>query len=151
MHLQVHSFSTLSTTRLYELLQFRQEVFVVEQQCAYLDADGKDTIAWHMWLEDSVKGTMTAYCRILPAGVSYSGHASIGRVISRSEARGTGAGRRIVEEALAWIRHNWPGVPVKISAQCYLEDFYAGFGFRAIGETYLEDDIPHRAMVLDAI
>ena len=145
--LRVLPFEALSLMQLYELLQFRQEVFVLEQDCPYVDADGKDPACHHLWLEDA-EGRMAAYCRLVPEGVSYPGYVSIGRVISRGELRRTGAGRRLMAEALDWIRANWPGMPVKISAQCYLEAFYASFGFRGVGDTYLEDGIPHRAMRL---
>ena len=130
------------------LLQFRQEVFVVEQDCPYLDADDLDQAAWHMWSADA-EGRMIAYCRILPEGIVYPGYAAIGRVISRADARRTGAGRVIMQEAISWIRQTWPDTPIKISAQSYLEDFYSSFGFQVVGEPYLEDGIPHQAMVLE--
>lgn len=147
LKLRVLPFADLDLLQLYELLRFRQEVFVLEQNCPYVDADGKDPDCLHLWLEDA-EGRMAAYCRLVPEGVSYTGYVSIGRVISRQDLRRTGAGRRLMKEALEWIHAHWSGLPVKISAQCYLEDFYASFGFRGIGDTYLEDDIPHRAMVL---
>lgn len=148
MPLIIKSYPDLTLDELYELLQFRQEVFVVEQDCPYLDADGeKDKANWHLWLTDD-GGRMIAYCRILPEGVSYAGYAAIGRVISRQDQRGTGAGRRVMEEAIRWIGENWPGIPVKISAQCYLDRFYQSLGFVPTGEEYPEDGIPHQAMIL---
>lgn len=141
----LRSWDQLSVEELYALLQFRQEVFVVEQACPYLDADGKDPRAWHLWLADR-NGFMLAYCRLLPPGVSYPEHASIGRVISRHAHRGLGLGRDLMNQALAEIRRLWPDAPIRISAQCYLEEFYTSLGFRGHGEVYPEDDIPHRAM-----
>ncbi len=147
MHLIVKHYSELTRDEVYQLLQFRQEVFIVEQNCPYLDADGKDQSSWHLWLEDG-QGQMIAYCRILPKGISYDEYSSIGRVISRQSHRATGAGRRLMTEALDWLQQTWPDIPVKISAQCYLESFYTSLGFMGIGDTYMEDDIPHRAMIL---
>jgi ElaA protein len=135
----------LTLAELYALLQFRQEVFVVEQTCPYLDADGKDPLAWHLWLANP-ECQMLAYCRLLPPGVSYPDHASIGRVISRSSHRATGLGRRLMVSALEETRRLWPESPIRISAQCYLEGFYTSLGFQGLGEIYMEDDIPHRAM-----
>lgn len=144
----IKHYNDLTRDELYELLQFRQEVFVVEQNCPYLDADGeKDKASWHLWLADE-KGRMIAYCRVLPDGVGYPGYVAIGRVISRSDYRGTGAGRKIMELAIQWIAETWPGQLIKISAQCYLDRFYTSLGFVETGENYLEDDIPHQAMVL---
>ena len=143
----IKQYSDLTLDELYELLQFRQEVFVVEQNCPYLDADGKkDKLSWHIWLTDE-NGQMISYCRILPEGVSYPGYVAIGRVISRTDQRGTGAGRKIMEDAIQWIEETWPGQPIKISAQCYLDRFYKALGFVSTGENYLEDDIPHQAMI----
>lgn len=122
---------------------------MVEQDCPYLDADGeKDWVSWHLWLSDQ-DGRMIAYCRILPEGVSYAGYAAIGRVISRLDQRGTGAGRQLMDVALRWLADTWPEIPVKISAQCYLDRFYRSLGFVPTGEEYLEDGIPHQAMVLE--
>ncbi len=147
MEVHIKQYSELTRDELYDLLQFRQEVFIVEQHCPYMDADGKDKSSWHLWLQDDER-QMIAYCRILPEGISYNGFASIGRVISRKTHRAFGAGRRIMEEALKWVQLTWPNTSVKISAQCYLEVFYTSLGFTGIGEIYLEDDIPHRAMIL---
>jgi ElaA protein len=141
----LRAWDQLSLEELYALLQFRQEVFVVEQHCPYLDADGKDPLARHLWLDDR-EGRMLAYCRLLPPGVSYPDHASIGRVISRAAHRASGLGRQIMLRALEETQGLWPGAPIRISAQCYLEDFYTSLGFRGHGEVYPEDDIPHRAM-----
>lgn len=147
--LRLCAYADLQLDELYTLLQFRQEVFIVEQQCPYLDADGRDQAAWHMWLLDG-QGVMQAYCRLLPEGVSYVGYTSLGRVISRGSSRRQGWGRQLTQSALEALDRLWPAYPVKISAQCYLEGFYASFGFQSVGEPYLEDDIPHQAMIRPA-
>lgn len=148
MALIIKQYSQLTLDELYEILRFRQEVFVVEQNCPYLDADGeKDKLSWHLWLTDE-SGKMSAYCRVLPEGIGYKGYIAIGRVISRLDQRRTGVGRQIMEEAIHWITNQWPGTSIKISAQCYLDRFYTSLGFVTTGEEYLEDNIPHQAMIL---
>jgi ElaA protein len=139
-------FEELSNYELYALLQLRERVFVVEQNCPYLDCDGKDLHAYHLWIPDE-DGVPIAYCRILPKGVSYEMYASIGRVVSHPKHRNTGAGRALMSLALELIVQLFPGQPVKISAQQYLLHFYQEFGFVQVGEMYLEDEIPHVAMV----
>lgn len=138
-------FDKLSTEQLYNICVLRQEVFVVEQKCPYLDADGKDKNAFHfmLWHNDRLAG----YSRILPKGISYENYASIGRIVTAAEYRSKNLGREIVRHSLIWCGILFPGVSVKISAQSHLEKFYAEFGFRATGDYYLEDDIPHSAMV----
>lgn len=142
----LRTWDALTLDELYALMQFRQEVFIVEQDCPYLDADGRDPEAQHMWLANE-QGRILAYCRLLSPDTAYAGEASIGRVISRQSHRGQGLGRRIMEEALRQSAALWPDVPIHISAQCYLEAFYTSLGFRGVGDTYLEDNIPHRAMI----
>lgn len=139
-------FEELTNYELYAILQLRERVFVVEQNCPYLDSDGKDLHAYHLWIPDE-EGVPIAYCRLLPAGISYETYASIGRVVSHPEHRMTGAGRAVMSLAMDHIARLFPGQPVKISAQQYLLRFYKDFGFVAVGDVYLEDDIPHVAMV----
>ncbi|MCS7037635.1 MAG: GNAT family N-acetyltransferase [Saprospiraceae bacterium] len=141
-------FAALTVYELYDIMALRQEVFVVEQNCAYLDADGKDLEAWHVMGRDAQE-RLAAYTRLLPLGVSYEGYASIGRVVSAPFARRAGLGRLIMEHSLAWCVRLFGPVPLKISAQTYLLGFYESFGFRSTGEEYLEDGIPHTAMVLE--
>jgi len=138
------AFDALSVRDLYALMTFRQEVFVVEQRCAYLDADGLDPRAWHLWTE-SPQGHVLAYARLFAPGVKYP-EASLGRVATALSVRRTGLGRELVAEALAVLARECPGAAVHISAQSYLERFYASYGFVTVGEGYLEDDIPHLAM-----
>lgn len=139
------SWEALSRDELYAVMALRQEVFVVEQRCPYLDADGYDPRASHLWATAGGSAYPVAYCRIFPAGVKYP-EASIGRVVSASSARRTGAGRALMVEALRVMDAAAMG-SVRISAQSYLQRFYEGFGFRVVSEPYLEDDIPHVEML----
>ena len=139
-------FDRLSPKELYEAIQLREAVFVVEQHCAYLDADGKDPRAWHLCGYDA-SGHLAAYARLLPAGVSYAEYPSIGRIVTSSRWRGKGAGRRLMQEAIAWMERLFGRRTIKISAQTYLIGFYRSFGFEPVGLPYLEDGIPHTAMI----
>jgi ElaA protein len=141
-------FSRLSPHELYEIMALRQEVFVVEQNCPYLDADGKDPDSWHLMGRDQT-GKLICYTRLLPPGLSYPGYASIGRVVSAPSARGTGAGKILMRRNIDLCRHLFDSRPIKIGAQSYLLQFYEGFGFRSTGEAYLEDGIPHTKMILE--
>lgn len=140
-------FDELSTKDLYELLRLRQEVFVVEQECPYLDADGSDYDSYHLMGRDE-SGRIQAYTRLVPKGISYENYASIGRVATSKAVRGQGMGRVVMQKSLEAIRSLFPDDPVKISAQCYLITFYESLGFQVVGEEYLEDDIPHIGMKL---
>jgi ElaA protein len=142
---QCKTFDTLRAAELYKLLQLRAAVFVVEQNCPYLDPDDKDVFALHVLC--SRGNELLAYARILPGGVSYL-EVSIGRVATASSARGTGLGKQLMQFCLQQIEATFGRVPVRISAQCYLEKFYNEFGFVRVGEDYLEDDIPHVEMLL---
>jgi ElaA protein len=148
LHFQLKSFDQLSNKELYQLLQLRVLVFVIEQNCPYQDLDDKDYDAWHLWSLDG-DNRMVAYCRLLPPGVSYPEYASIGRVVTHPDFRGRELGRMLMKKALAQCAKYFPGVPVKISAQTYLLNFYTSLGFVSTGEAYLEDGIPHTAMILN--
>ena len=124
-----------------------QEVFVVEQNCPYLDADGKDLRGWHLMGFDT-EGLLVAYTRLLPKGVSYENYASIGRVANSAKVRGGGVGKILMTESLRQMAILFPNQPVKIGAQTYLLRFYTSLGFVSTGEDYLEDDIPHTVMIL---
>lgn len=143
----IKHFTELSTEELYEILRARQEVFVVEQNCPYLDADGKDRDAFHlMLLNDS--GKIMAYTRLLPEGVSYPGFLSIGRVLTVRECRGSGAGKQIMQDSIRACEEYFGNIyPIKIGAQSYLLEFYRAFGFEVAGEEYIEDGIPHLHMI----
>ncbi len=139
-------FHELTALQLYAIMALRQEVFIVEQNCPYLDADGKDMKSWHLMGYDA-DGKLVAYARLLPRGVSYDHFTSIGRIATSPAARRTGAGRALMKAALDWMEQQFPGENIKISAQTYLRAFYESFGFVVSGEEYLEDDIPHFPMV----
>ncbi|MDZ4679080.1 MAG: GNAT family N-acetyltransferase [Saprospiraceae bacterium] len=139
-------FEELTLHELYEIMVLRQVVFAVEQDCPYLDADGKDLKCWHLMGRNEA-GKLFAYARLLPEGVSYPGYASIGRVVSSPEARGMGAGRQLMQAAMAQMPLLFPSLPIRIGAQQYLIKFYESFGFQIDGEMYLEDGIPHVEMV----
>lgn len=141
------SFQRLSVQELYDIMALRQKVFVVEQDCPYLDADGKDIEGHHLMGYD-LSGHLLACTRLLPKGVSYPDFASIGRVVSSPDHRGQGIGVRLMQESIRWSRLLFPGDRIKIGAQCYLTRFYESFGFETIGDTYLEDGIPHIKMIL---
>ena len=146
LRFQCLPFDLLDAGRLYQIMTLRQEVFVVEQACAYLDADGKDLLCHHI-LGYHPDGRLWAYARIIPPGLSYEGYVSIGRVVTAPEARRFGYGRELMAESVAYIESLYGKAPVKISAQAYLIGFYASFGFKTVGEEYLEDGIPHIGMV----
>jgi len=139
-------FQDLSLEELYESMALRQEVFVVEQDCPYLDADGKDQSSFHLMGHDE-EGRLVAYTRLVPQGISYEKYPSIGRVVTSPIVRGKGVGKELMEASIEWCEKLWPGVSIKISAQTYLKKFYESLGFNQVGEGYLEDDIPHIPML----
>lgn len=140
-------FDELTIYELYDIMVLRQVVFAVEQNCIYLDADGKDPKCWHL-MGRNEEGKLMAYARLLPEGISFDGYASIGRVVSSPEARGIGAGRQLMEEAMKMMPLLFPGSRIRIGAQQYLIHFYQSFGFQVDSEVYLEDGIPHVEMVM---
>jgi ElaA protein len=139
------SFEDLKVDELYQIMALRSEVFVVEQNCVYQDLDGKDQKSWH--LLGSMEGSVVAYSRLLPQGISYS-DASIGRVVTSPNKRRLGLGKTLMQESIASIEKLFKTKNIRISAQCYLLDFYQSLGFVAIGESYLEDGIPHQEMTI---
>jgi len=143
------AFAELSPTALYHALRLRQSVFVVEQACAYLDADGLDEVAIHGLGHDR-DGRLVAVARILPPGCKFA-LPSIGRVAVATDARRSGYGRAIVAAAVAEIEGRYPGSAIRIDAQAYLESFYGTFGFARAGALFDEDGIPHVPMVRDPI
>ena len=139
-------FEDLTVHELYEIMALRQEVFIVEQNCPYLDADGKDPQCWHLLMRDATQ-RLIGYTRLLPAGVAYPTYMSIGRVVNSPSVRGQGAGKILFEKSKEMCRHLFGEGPIKIGAQAYLLDFYTSFGFESTGENYLEDGIPHVKMI----
>ena len=138
-------FNELGVDELYTILQLRNEVFVVEQNCVYQDADNKDAASYHLTGWEG--NTLAAYCRILPPGLSYS-EASIGRVVSSPAYRNTGCGRELMNEAILRTLAQFDCNTIRISAQLYLQKFYEQLGFTQVSETYMEDNIPHIEMLL---
>jgi ElaA protein len=138
------SFDELTTTELYGILRLRTEIFVVEQDCVYQDIDNKDQKAHHIFAVD--QNEIVAYARIFKAG-DYFQEASIGRVIVSDKRRGKGLARSMMLQAIAYITEHFETKSIRISAQTYLEEFYAGLGFKAVGMSYLEDGLPHIGMV----
>ncbi len=139
------SFPELTADELYDIFVLRQTVFVVEQNCAYLDADGADRRARHLYKRDA-SGRMIAYLRLLEPGVKYA-EPSIGRVITHPGVRRTGVGRELMAEGLRGAARYYPGAAVRIGAQRWAESFYRSLGFECTGREYMEDDIPHVEMI----
>jgi ElaA protein len=140
---QSHKFENLSPADLYAAMQLRQRVFVVEQTCPYLDADGSDSRALHLfgWQGEGWQRRLVAYARIFPQRIKYA-EASIGRVATHPDVRRTGIGKALMLEAIRVTETEF-GKEIRIAAQMYLERFYEGFGFSRVTEPYLEDDIWH--------
>lgn len=141
-------FSELTLDALYAVLALRSEVFVVEQRSIYLDADGLDARCHHLLATERSEGGpfLAAYLRVLPPGLKFE-EASIGRVVVSPRARRLGLGRELTAKGIAFVEAKYPGQRIRISAQHYLLTFYEGFGFRAEGDVYDEDGIPHIEMV----
>lgn len=143
---ETRTFSSLDASELYDVLALRQLVFVVEQKCIYVDCDHKDRDALHVLGRDE-GGKLVAYARLLPAGKSFA-EPAIGRVVTHPDARGAGAGRALMNVAVAEAQKAFGNVPIRIGAQRYLTRFYESLGFRAVGPEYDEDGIPHVEMLL---
>ena len=134
------AFAELTLAELYAIIALREQVFVVEQACAYLDADGLDPVSRHLW---AARGdAIAAYLRIVPAGAKFA-EPSIGRVIVAPGERGTGLGRALMARGIAAVG----GGPIRIGAQAHLERFYGELGFRRASDVYDEDGIPHLDML----
>lgn len=139
-------FKELNTTELYQILQLRNEVFIVEQNCPFQDLDDKDLKCYHLMGFDTDTQKVVAYTRIVPAGVSYI-EASIGRVVTSSIARKGGIGRQLMQKSIELLEELYGGASIKIGAQLYLKKFYESFGFQQVEEIYLEDGIEHILMI----
>lgn len=143
---KIKPFKTLSLPELYQMLQLRSEVFVVEQNCVYQDIDGKDEKALHVLAV--YEGVLVAYARLFAPG-DYFENASIGRVIVKPGYRDRKWGHDLMKEAIAGISEHFGTSKITISAQLYLKKFYENHGFVASSEVYLEDGIPHIGMKRD--
>lgn len=139
-------FDALSLNELYEILRLREQVFILEQNCAYDDLDYKDQKALHVM--GIVKGAIVAYSRIFRAGDCLE-NASIGRVLVSKDHRGHEFGQELMRRSIAEVHKNFEDKLITISAQCYLIRFYENLGFVVSGAQYLEDDIPHIPMTRD--
>ena len=137
------SFNELTPAELYAILQLRLAVFSVEQNCVYQDADGKDQDSFHLCGWDGKQ--LAAYCRLLPAGLSYD-HPSIGRVVTSAQYRKGGHGRLMMQKGIIKTLELFNDPIIIISAQFYLKAFYESVGFQQVSEVYLEDNIPHIKM-----
>ena len=140
-------FNDLTTKELYQILQLRNEVFIVEQNCPFQDLDDKDFKCFHLMGFDTDSQKIMAYARIVPAGVSYT-EASIGRVVTSPRARGGGIGKVLMEKSIQLLEELYGNVPIRIGAQFYLKKFYESLGFEQCSDDYLEDGIPHIMMLL---
>lgn len=144
LDISVKSFNQLTLEELYYLLQLRSEVFVVEQDCVYQDVDGKDQNALHVI--GKKENTIVAYTRIFKPG-DYFKEASIGRVVVSKKFRHLSHGYELMVASVKAVETSFNTSEIKLSAQKYLEKFYNNLGFKTIGESYLEDGIPHIAMI----
>ena len=140
---KIKPFEALSIAELYSLLQLRSEVFVVEQNCVYQDIDGKDEKAIHVL--GYYEGVLAAYSRLFKPN-DYFKDSSIGRVIVKETHRDKKLGHDLMRTSIEAIKELFHETNITISAQLYLQKFYEGHGFVTVGESYLEDDIPHIEM-----
>ncbi len=138
------AFDGLTLRELHDVLQLRSEVFVVEQNCVFQDIDGADDQAMH--LLGTQNNQLVAYARCFPAGVKFA-EASIGRVVTRSLARGSGLGHLLIQQAVSSVCGLWGPQPIRIGAQARLKAYYSGHGFVDVGVPYVEDGIDHLEMV----
>lgn len=147
MNLKWHCtfFDDLTPLELYKIIQLRNEVFVIEQNCIFQDADDKDLLCYHLsgWNEN----TLVAYTRLVPPKLSYP-EPSIGRVVTSPKYRRSGAGKILMQRSIEKCYELFGVQPIRIGAQLYLKKFYEGFGFVQSGDMYLEDNIPHIEMIL---
>ena len=144
LQIEVKTFDELSIYELYAILQLRLEVFVVEQDCVYQDVDGKDQKALHVL--GFKNNQLIAYTRLFKPG-DYFDESSIGRVVVAKKERHFKYGQDIMQSSIEAIKQYYNETTIKISAQVYLKSFYNNLGFNEVGEEYLEDDIPHIAMI----
>jgi len=137
------SFNDLTKEELYKIIQLRISVFCVEQNCPYQDCDDRDQASYHFmaWQKDD----LVAYTRLLPPGLAYK-ESSIGRVVTSASTRGTGLGKELMKRSIEQTNLLFNTTAITISAQLYLKAFYESFGFKAIGDPYLEDNILHIKM-----
>lgn len=143
---KIKEFEELSNFELYQILQLRINVFMLEQECLYPECDNKDLKGKH--LMGYLNNQLVAYARLLPPGVSYP-DASIGRVVVHPQCRHLKLGNALMSKAIAQVREDFPNEDIRISAQAYLQGFYERVGFERVSEEYLEDNIPHVEMLFE--
>ena len=142
-------FDDLTPHELYAILQLRNIVFAVEQNCVYPDMDDKDQASYHLMGSENNK--LVAYTRLVPPGVSYPDLASIGRVVTAQDVRRKGSGRELMNVSIDKVHELFGIMPVKIGAQLYLKKFYESLGFIQTSDIYDEDGIDHIEMTLGHI
>ncbi len=142
---QTLAFAELDTDQLYQIMRLRQLVFIVEQDCVYVDLDGLDQDSVHLcvWRDHE----LLAYLRCLPPGLDYS-ESALGRIVVSQQARGLKLGRELVSRGITFNLQTWPGSGIRIGAQTYLEKFYQDLGFETVSDSYMEDGIAHINMLL---
>jgi ElaA protein len=137
-------FEELTPYQLYAILKLRSEVFVVEQNCVFQDADDKDQSSYHLMGFNNNK--LIAYTRLVPPGKIYE-QVSIGRVVTSPSVRGSGAGKELMKQSVDAVYNLFGAQPIKLGAQLYLKQFYGLFGFEQMSDVYLEDGIEHIYMI----
>jgi len=142
----IKSFEELNKAELYQIIQLRIAVFIVEQDCPYPDLDDMDQDAQHLWIEDA--GEIVCYLRVNPAGSRFL-EPSLGRIVTKKSHRNRGLAEKLIKKAIDLVCEK-ESRAIRISAQCYLEKYYEKFGFIKASEEYLEDNIPHIEMLKDA-
>ncbi|MDV2114696.1 GNAT family N-acetyltransferase [Alcaligenes faecalis] len=138
----------LSTREMYAIIQAREAVFVVEQQCAYQDVDGLDLNSWHLSVFND--NELAAYARVVAPGLKYA-EPSIGRVLTLARFRSLKIGYALVAEAIRFTEALYPGAGIRIGAQAHLQKFYGSLGFEPVGKVYEEDGIPHIDMLKPSV
>ena len=142
---QVKSFQELSLEEFHDIIALRIQIFIIEQNCPYQEVDGKDKLAHHLFFKNEMD-EIIAVTRILPQGISYK-EVAIGRVVVHEDYRGTGLGNQLMADSMNFVRDKYGEVPVRLSAQKHLENYYGNHGFKSTGKEYLEDGIPHVEML----
>lgn len=142
-----HPFAQLNSSQLYQILRVRQQVFIIEQQCAYGDIDNLDQVAFHLCGTDSASHSLQACLRVLPPGALFE-EPSIGRVVTATDSRNCGLGHELMRRSVEFCRDRFTGTAIRISAQTHLQQFYASHGFETVTTEQLIDGILHVEMLL---
>lgn len=142
---QVKSFQELSLEEFHDIIALRIQIFIIEQNCPYQEVDGKDKLAHHLFFKNEMN-EIIAVTRILPQGIFYD-EVAIGRVVVHEDYRGSGLGNQLMSGSMNFVRDKYGEVPVRLSAQKHLENYYGNHGFKSTGKEYLEDGIPHVEML----